>query len=61
MVEAVTAVNRGMSPEEFLPIFHNAVHRRDAVPHTNSDFWKIIYTNTFTTDIVFVSRSKPKL
>jgi hypothetical protein len=38
LVEAVTAVNRGMSPEEFLPIFHNAVHHRDAVPHTNSDF-----------------------
>jgi hypothetical protein len=39
-MEAVTAVNSGMFPEESPPIPHNAVHHRDAVLHTNSGFWK---------------------
>jgi hypothetical protein len=31
-------VNNEKSPEEFLPVPHNAVHRRDAELHTCSGF-----------------------
>jgi hypothetical protein len=35
---AVTAVNNGKSPEEFLPVYHTAVHHTAAELHINSGF-----------------------